>query len=49
MAQRREPNHRLARLIEDSAASNAALAHRVNELADRAGVNRAYTHTSIRN
>ncbi|RKT20197.1 hypothetical protein BX285_4679 [Streptomyces sp. 1114.5] len=49
MAPRREPNHRLARLIEDSKASNAALAHRVNELAARAGVNRAYTHTSIRN
>ncbi|MEU8926686.1 sporulation protein [Kitasatospora sp. NPDC048545] len=49
MAPRREPNHRLARLIEESKASNAALAHRVNELAARAGVNRAYTHTSIRN
>ncbi|MGW2371729.1 sporulation protein [Kitasatospora sp. NPDC001683] len=49
MAKRREPNHRLARLIEDSGASNAALAYRVNELAARQGVNRAYTHTSIRN
>ncbi|WP_316528378.1 sporulation protein [Kitasatospora brasiliensis] len=51
MAQRRakEPNHRLARLIEQSEASNAALAHRVNELLALAGVDRAYTHTSIRN
>ncbi|MFF4384602.1 sporulation protein [Kitasatospora sp. NPDC001547] len=46
---RREPNHRLARLIKESKASNAALAHRVNELAARAGAKRAYTHTSIRN
>ncbi|WP_327075583.1 sporulation protein (plasmid) [Kitasatospora purpeofusca] len=49
MSQRREPNHRLAQLVEDSGASSAALAHRVNELAASRGVNRAYTHTSIKN
>lgn len=51
MAARRakEPNHRLARLIQESQASHASLAHRVNQLAARAGVHRSYGHTSIRN
>ncbi|GAA1500777.1 MFS transporter [Kitasatospora kazusensis] len=50
-AQRREksPNTALAQLIEESGASSAALSHRINELARRAGVNRTYQHTSIAN
>lgn len=42
-------NQRLAMLIEESGASHASLAHRVNELAAGAGVTRSYTHTSISN
>ncbi|MFJ4622327.1 sporulation protein [Streptomyces sp. NPDC088812] len=49
MGHRHQPNERLARIIEQSGASRAALAHRINQLAREAGVNRVYTHTSIAN
>ncbi|MFJ4679660.1 sporulation protein [Kitasatospora sp. NPDC088783] len=45
----KEPNRKLGRLIEESGASHAALSTRINQLAARAGVNRAYSHTSIVN
>ncbi|MFI1801111.1 sporulation protein [Streptomyces sp. NPDC020379] len=45
----RPPNADLARLIEASGASHKALAHRVNQLAQAAGIETDYSHTSIAN
>ncbi|MFF7019917.1 sporulation protein [Streptomyces klenkii] len=45
----RPPNADLARLIEASGASHKALAHRINQLAQAAGIQSDYSHTSIAN
>ncbi|MBK6013545.1 sporulation protein [Streptomyces sp. MBT53] len=45
----RTPNEALARLIEASGMSHHALARRVNDLAEQAGIASSYTHTSVVN
>lgn len=45
----RKPNMALGRLVDQSGMSTASLSHRVNALAKAAGVNRAYSHTSVAN
>ncbi|UQI45416.1 sporulation protein [Streptomyces sp. HU2014] len=45
----RPPNADLARLIEAGGASHKALAHRVNQLAQAAGMETGYSHTAIAN
>ncbi|MEE1799561.1 sporulation protein [Streptomyces sp. JV176] len=45
----KQPNQALGQLITASGASHKALAHRVNQLAQRAGKKREYTHTSVAN
>ncbi|GAA2254390.1 MFS transporter [Streptomyces amakusaensis] len=46
---KRPPNADLARLIETCGASNKSLALRVNQLAQQAGIETDYSHTSIAN
>jgi hypothetical protein len=45
----RQPNHRLARLVEESGAAKKSLAFRLNQLTDGAGLATNYTHTSWTN
>ncbi|MFF2374913.1 sporulation protein [Streptomyces xiamenensis] len=45
----RTPNSALGSLIAESGASHKALAHRINQLAARAGVSTSYSHTSVAN
>lgn len=47
--QPKQPNKELSRLIAASGASHKALAHRINQLAQQAGLDRQYTHTSVAN
>ncbi|MEC4020163.1 sporulation protein [Streptomyces sp. H27-D2] len=45
----RPPNADLARLIEGCGASHKSLAHRINQLAQQAGTETDYSHTSVAN